>query len=325
MVEDFKVSYTSIQGKSHKKMDPQIPCQDAFKYDKIKIGGLKRLLSLKKPLIFDVSVVSDGAGSSTYSHLASSFCVNRLLELCKSRSLAIEELTAYDFKKEEEKKLILEGWNKLSTDLFNQTRADLLLFGEESGHQPKDLYCTLILVIKTPFGFLSANIGDGRAGFSNGTETKPLIVPFMTFTAGATFFIIKDGWDKIFRSYVIFEDKVDYYFVSSDGCQGFIIDHSYKESKSTNSLIISNIRPKTGVYDDILGDNAFYDLNKPFHPFFEGLIKSLNEVNTTEDANARLTNLIENGVYIFNNVETELKSISDPTLDDDKTMIIHYK
>ena len=312
MDKDFKVLCTSIQGKSHKKMEPQIPCQDAFKYEKITNGGFKKLLSLKKPISFSISIVSDGAGSSTYSHLASNFCVNRLLEICKSRSLAIEELTKYDFKKEEDKKLILDGWNKLSNDLFNQTRADLLLFGEESGHEPKDLYCTLILVIKTPFGFLSSNIGDGRAGYSNGTETSPLIVPFMTFTAGATFFLIKEGWDKIFRSYVIFEDKVDYYFVSSDGCQEFLIDGSSKG-------------PKTGVYDDILGDNAFYDLNKPFHPFFEGLIKSLNEVNTSEEANTRLTNLIENGIYLLNNVETELKSISDPTLDDDKTMIIHYK
>jgi hypothetical protein len=312
MDKDFKVLCTSIQGKSHKKMEPQIPCQDAFKYEKITNGGFKKLLSFKKPISFSISIVSDGAGSSTNSHLASSFCVNRLLELCKSRSLAIEELTKYDFKKEEDKKLILDGWNKLSNDLFNQTRADLLLFGEESGHEPKDLYCTLILVIKTPFGFLSANIGDGRAGYSNGTETRPLIVPFMTFTAGATFFLIKEGWDKIFRSYVIFEDKVDYYFVSSDGCQEFLIDGSSKG-------------PKTGVYDDILGDNAFYDLNRPFHPFFEGLIKSLNEVNTSEEANTRLTNLIENGIYLLNNVETELKSISDPTLDDDKTMIIHYK
>lgn len=312
MAEDFKVSYTSIQGKSHKKMDPQIPCQDALKYDTIKIGSFKRLLSLKKPLTFDVSIVSDGAGSSTFSHLASSFCVNRLLELCKSRSIAIEELTAYDFKKEEEKKLILEGWNKLSLELFNQTRADLLFFGEESGYESKDLYCTLILVIKTPFGFLSANIGDGRAGYSNGTYTSPLIVPFMTFTAGATFFLIKDGWDKILRSYVVFEEKVDYYFVSSDGCQEFLMDGSSKG-------------PKSGVYDDILGDNAFYDLNKPFHPFFEGLIKSLKEVNTEEEVNARLANLIQNGIYILNNVETELKSISDPTLDDDKTIIFHYK
>lgn len=312
MAEDFKVSYTSIQGKSHKKMDPQIPCQDAFKYDKLKIGGFKRLLSLKKPLNLYVSVVSDGAGSSTFSHLASNFCVNRLLELCKSRSIAFEELTAFDFKKEEEKKLILVGWNKLSLELFNQTRNDLLLFGEESGYESKDLYCTLILVIKTPFGFLSANIGDGRAGYSNGTEAKPLIVPFMTFTAGATFFLIKDDWDKIFRSYVVFEENVDYYFVSSDGCQEFLIDGSSKG-------------PKTGVYDDILGDNAFYDLNKPFHQFFEGLIKSLNEVNTEEEANTRLTNLIENGIYLINNVQTELKSISDPSLDDDKTMILHYK
>jgi len=312
MDKDFKVLCTSIQGKSHKKMEPQIPCQDAYKYEKIINGGFKKLLSFKKPISFNISIVSDGAGSSTYSHLASNFCVNRLLELCKSRSLAIEELTKYDFKKEEDKKLILEGWNKLSADLFNQTRADLLLFGEELGHEPKDLYCTLILVIKTPFGFLSANIGDGRAGYSNGTETRTLIVPFMSFTAGATFFLIKEEWDKIFRSYVIFEEKVDYYFVSSDGCQEFLIDGSSKG-------------PKTGVYDDILGDNAFYDLNKPFQPFFEGLIKSLNEASTTEEANTRLTNLIENGIYLLNNVETELKSISDPTLDDDKTMIIHYK
>lgn len=312
MAEDFKVSWTSIQGKSHKKMETQIPCQDAFKFEKITKSGFKDLLNFKEPISFSISIVSDGAGSSTYSHLASHFCVNRLLELCKSRSNAIEELTKYDFKKQEDKQLILAGWNKLSTEIFNQTRVDLVLFGKESGHENKDLYCTLILVIKTPFGFLSANIGDGRAGYSNGNETRPIIVPFMSFTAGATFFLIKDGWDKIFRSYVIFDEKVDYYFVSSDGCQEFLIDGSAKG-------------PKTGVYDDVLGDNAFYDLNKPFHPFFEGLIKSLNEANTTEDANTRLTNLVEKGVYLLNNIETELKSISDPLLDDDKTMIIHYK
>lgn len=312
MEDDFKVSWTCIQGKSHKKMEPQVPCQDAFVFEKVSNGGIKKFLTFSKPIIFSISIVSDGAGSSKYSHLASSFCVNRLLELCKSRILEIEELTKYDFKKEEEKKLILEGWNKFSTELFNQTRVDLLIFGEESGHEPKDLYCTLILVIKTPFGFLTANIGDGRAGYYNGTETRPLIVPFMTFTAGATFFLIKDGWDRIFRSYVTFEDKVDYYFVSSDGCQEFLIDGSSKG-------------PKTGVYDDILGDNAFYDLNIPFHPFFEGLIKSLDEVNIPEDANARLTNLIENGLYTFKGIQTELKSISNPSVDDDKTMIIHYK
>jgi glycosyltransferase involved in cell wall biosynthesis len=165
-------------------------------------------------------------------------------------------------------------------------------------------------------------IYNQRVGISNQTNSIFLKLSqfekFVCFKSDDDVIFIKDGWDKIFRSYVIFEDKVDYYFVSSDGCQEFIIDHSYKEPQPTNSLIISNIRPKTGVYDDILGDNAFYDLNKPFHPFFEGLIKSLNEVITPEQANARLTNLIENGLYSLNNVETELKSISDPTLDDDK-------
>lgn len=312
MAEDFKVSWTCIQGKSHKKMNPQIPCQDSFKFGIIKNGGFNKLLTFKKNISFNISIVSDGAGSSTYSHLASSFCVNRLFDLCKSKSNEIEKLSGYCYNNEKDKKIIIEGWNKLSIELFNQTRSDLLLYGEEIGYEPKDLYCTLILVIKTPFGFLSANIGDGRAGYSNGVETRPLIVPFMTYTAGATFFLIKEGWEKILRSYIVFDEKVDYFFVSSDGCQDFLIDASSKGLKS-------------GIYDNILGDNAFYDLNKPFNPFFEGLIKSLNEVNTQEIANSRLTNLIENGVYLLNNVETELKSISDPSLDDDKTMIIHYK
>jgi len=299
MPNDYNVSWVNVQGKSHKKSDPPIPCQDSYKFDILENG-------------INIAIVSDGAGSSTYSHFASAFSVTRLLEICKSRLLLIDKLLKYDTKIEEEKKIVLEGWNTLSKEMFDQTRADLLKFGEDSSYLPKDLHCTLILVIKTPFGFLSANIGDGRAGYYNGVETKPLIVPFMTFTAGATFFLIKEGWENIFRSYAVFDEHVDYFFASSDGCQEFIIDASSKG-------------PKTGVYDNILGNDAFYDLNKPFHPFFEGVIKSLKEVESNDERNERLRNLIENGIYSLNGEEKELKSISDPTLDDDKTFVFFYK
>ena len=57
MKDDFKVSWTCIQGKSHKKTDPQVPCQDAFVFEKITNGGIKKFLTFSKPKSFSISIV----------------------------------------------------------------------------------------------------------------------------------------------------------------------------------------------------------------------------------------------------------------------------
>ena len=275
-----------VQGHSHKRTDPPVPCQDA---------GRGFFLPNGYPTI----VVADGAGSSAASHLASAFCVEKLSEACTGAVAAIGKLGSSSTETDIEKGHVQDQWQVISRRLFADTRQALL-------------YCTLILVIRTPAGFLSANIGDGRAGYYNGQETKPLIVPFMTFTAGATYFLIKEGWESVFRSYASFDTEADYFFAATDGCQQYLIDGSQKGNR-------------TGIYDDVLGDEAFYDYNRPYHPFLSGVVASLNETADEPERNLRLQRLVEHGLYMLNGEEKELKSVSDPALDDDKTFVIFYK
>ena len=291
----FKLTQARVQGQSHKKSTPTIPCQDFGKAGILPNGD-------------HVIIVSDGAGSSKLSNVASEFCVNTLFS----------NLQVFDFSdlkpNADDPELLQKNWNKAVLDLFGNTRNALLNLSKDNKIASTDLNCTLLLVIKTDWGFLSANIGDGRSGVSNGTP-HALSVPLQTFTAGATFFLIKEGWENIFRSYILPVadwNKIKYFFATTDGCQDFVMDWSDKG-------------PRQGIYDNVLGDEARYDCNVPYEPFFDGLMASLNETSTEPERNERLKNLIENGIYVLKGEEKVLTSISDPLLDDDKTLIIFHK
>jgi len=70
----YKSAKASIQGPSHRRSDPPIPCQDA---------GFSGTL----PNGMVAIVVSDGAGSSRLSHLASELCVNTLFSVLQRTDL----------------------------------------------------------------------------------------------------------------------------------------------------------------------------------------------------------------------------------------------
>ncbi len=253
-------------------------------------------------------VVSDGAGSSRLSHLASAHCVNTLFGLLQQ-----DGLDAF-IREPADANALGTHWDLAARGLFERTRASLLELAAREGAAPQELHCTLLLVLRTPWGFLSANIGDGRAGYHDGAP-HALTVPFMTFTAGATFFLVKEGWERIFRSYVTVPahpDRVAYFFASTDGPQDYLMDGSAKG-------------PRNGVYDDVLGGEAFYDLNIPYHPFFEGLIRSLDEVGTDAERDQRLARLLGEGIYMLDGGERVLSTLADPALDDDKTLVLHYR
>lgn len=298
MLDKYQVAWACVQGKAHRKTNPPTPCQDSCIH-----GSLTEQIQ--------VAIVSDGAGSSQNSHLASSFCVKRLYEVCDSRTAMIQQLTEQIKANPGNEEAHRTSWTALSRELFVQTRTDLLEYGKNNGYEPSGLNCTLILLVNTPAGIFSAHVGDGRAGCYNGKEVRPLIVPFMTFTAGATFFLIKEGWENVFRANMILDEHIQYFFASTDGCQDFVIDHSAKG-------------PRTGTYDVVLGGEAFYDLNLPYHPFFEGTIKSLREAQDSNERNRRLQQLIDEGIYRFDGKETVLSSIASPVLDDDKTLILYF-
>jgi len=291
----MKIAKAVVLGSSHKNAKPPIPCQDAAKTGRLLNG-------------FDVIIVSDGAGSSRHSDKASKCCVDTLFSVLEAENF--DDYSATPACRQDAQ----ERWKIHSTSLFKITREKLIDFAAIENIQLQDLQCTLILVVRTNWGFLSANIGDGRSGYYDGSSW-PLSVPFMTFTAGATYFLIKGGWEHAIRSEVTIPkqfDRVEYFFASTDGPQSYLIDSSAEPIRN-------------GVYDDVLGPEAFYDSNKLYHPFFEGLIRSLHEVETESERDDRLINLIKDGTYILDNKSSILQSLISPVLDDDKTLVLYFR
>jgi hypothetical protein len=298
VTKEFIAANISVQGSSHRNSIPQVPCQDA-----------------SRTICLDdrnwVIAVSDGAGSAKYSHDASRFCTEEIIRLVEEKDLSSFKNFITD--PQEVKKL----WHELAVNLFESTRNALHKKCIEDKHEESDFNCTLILIIQTDWGFLSANIGDGRAGYFDG-EAKVLIVPFQSYTAGATYFLIKSQWKEIMRTEVHILENVNnlkYFFASSDGPQRYLMDNreEYRIKGDT-----------CGIYDNILGKEAYYDYNRAYHPFFEGLIKSLKEVETEEERNQRLCRLLEEGIYLLDGKEILLSSLIEPFLDDDKTLVIIF-
>lgn len=288
----MKFAISSVQGPAHKKAQPEVPRQDSAIC--FVINGENC-----------IGIVSDGAGSSKKSHIASDFCVEVLAKIVKrdfDEVLRLNELGDANSK-----------WDILSKSWFSEVREELLNHCATLEIEIADFNCTLILVIKTKDKFFSCNVGDGRAGASSGLRVFPIIVPFMTFTVGATYFLIKEEWGRFFRSYVLDAVQCDYFFVSSDGPQNYIIDQDPQLHVTENR-----------IYEDIMPGEVYYDSNLPFRPFFEGLIDSLKELSSQDERNERLSELIQFGKYQIRGEIQILNSLIKPELDDDKSLIVFY-
>ncbi|MCE2790445.1 MAG: protein phosphatase 2C domain-containing protein [Saprospiraceae bacterium] len=292
----MQLAFASVQGPAHKKQVPAIPCQDA---------GIATTLSNG----WIVLIASDGAGSSLHSDVASRFCVQHLQILLEENCQALHTLIdGQQFRPDAG-----TAWEKVSRDIFTKVRSALLDKSSAENIPAQHLHCTLLMTLLCPAGFLTAHVGDGRAGYTD-QAAHALLTPFMTFVAGATYFLIKEGWEDIFRATCtpVSASEVQYFFVSTDGCQSYITDQQAKA-------------PSSGPFDAILGEEAYYDGNLPYHPFFVGLIDSLREENDAEGRNLRLYRLLDQGVYALKGEENVLQSLIHPSLEDDKTLLLGYQ
>jgi len=289
----MKFALSSVQGLAHQKAQPIIPRQDSAACfvinDEICVG-----------------IVSDGAGSSKNSHIAANLCVEKLAEVVKRDFDEVLGLNVLEDAKLE--------WDFLSKSWFCEVRDELLDYCVKNDGEVGDFNCTLILVIKTKDKFFACNVGDGRAGASSGMRVFPIIVPFMTFIVGATYFVIKEDWGRFFRSYVL--DAVvhcDYFFISTDGPQNYLIDQDPQLKVTDNR-----------IYEDIMPGEVYYDSNLLYKPFFEGVIDSLKEVSSQDERNERLSELLQLGKYQIRGEIRILDSLIKPELDDDKSLIVFY-
>ncbi|MBQ1201890.1 MAG: protein phosphatase 2C domain-containing protein, partial [Alistipes sp.] len=162
----------------------------------------------------------------------------------------------------------------------------------------RDFNATIILMLLTPRGMLTAHIGDGRMGYkSKDGEWKALMTPHKGEEACATVFIPND-WHQI---------KVPAFTMGDAYLPDVRVVHELPEAIVLMSDGCENITWSCYAKDD---SGRYYDPNTPFAGFFGPLLDEMNADLTPE---ARVDRFIE-----IINVETKAGR-SEP---DDRTMIL---
>jgi len=269
----------SVIGNGH--ISAKLPCQDSHKYESLGES-------------WGIAIVSDGAGSSEYSHVGSRIVAERgivhfkaLIE--KEGWLKNNELPS-DAK-----------WLQTSYSTLKAIRNDMEAFAKAQNISLKSLYATVIVVIHTPEGILATHIGDGRAGYKNQKdEWKALITPHKGEEANQTIFLPSDFWH--FPNYVmsgvlvpesvVIRERPFAFTLMSDGCESSAWQYYTKNEKT----------------------GKFYDPNEPHPAFFDSLSETLYSFHkdkiALKEQEKKWANFISEGNVSLKN---------EP---DDKTMIL---
>ena len=165
---DWVIAYASVIGNGHLQLD--LPCQDSCVHQRFNE-------------IWGIAVVADGAGSASHSDLGSDFvarntahCFSEVLARCEWASEAALPSAA--------------AWRKEALQALQLVRQRLEQISNAKEHTLSDLACTVLVVLYSPFGLLTAHIGDGRAAYSTEVEQwKALIEPFRGNEVNETVFI----------------------------------------------------------------------------------------------------------------------------------------
>jgi hypothetical protein len=233
----WQIAHASLRGRSH-EADGK-PCQDAHK-----------IVMINEEC--GVAVVADGAGSHENSQLGSSFVVRSAAE----RFVELVRLNTWY------KVNIMPSaseWKGSATAIFKQVHDELSQYAISEGIDVRSLGCTVIVLVFSPYGILTAHIGDGRAAYRNvGGEWKASMTPFKGEEVGQTVFITSDIWNKT-DNYVectVFNDKVDCFTLMSDGCERSAF--------------------RCYVKDEL--EERYFDPNEPFIPFFTPIVKNIKKM-----------------------------------------------
>ena len=297
----------SIQGRSH--ISGGTPCEDYHAYKELAPG-------------WKLLITSDGAGSARESARGSKAncelatrLVSQLLEqkkwiennymptelewFAEMRNLfavmqhiiiatAAKQADAYKVGKEAELKEIIEKIastkNPQKAAKFNIKKADI----EKDIAKPleaRDFNATIILMLLTPNGMLTAHIGDGRMGYkAQDGSWKSLMTPHKGDEASSTVFI-PNNWndqycvpaftmsDVYLPDVRVVHELPKAFVLMSDGCE--------------------NITWSCYARDEESG--RYYDPNLPFAGFFEPLLEEMNAAADTEARADRLINIINVG------------------------------
>lgn len=195
----------SYRGTSHIKSNTT--CQDYHEFASINE-------------VWNVAIVSDGAGSAANSALGSKsvcaafkFYISNLVKNNHSGDILDDKTWDVEFRG-----MLAQFQKDLKTNIVN----DNIPF--------ESLAATIIVLVFSPKGYMVAHVGDGRAGVKVGNEWKTIISPHKGEEANQTIFSTSKYFGeslipnlRMSGVYVpetkVSEEKIDAFVLMSDGCE----------------------------------------------------------------------------------------------------------
>ncbi len=259
----FLVGGSSI-GKSH--ISSNKPCQDNHFCASIKEG-------------WGISVICDGAGSAENSHLGSEFVSIKTVEVFVDFLQSNKFVSNNKLPNEQE-------WQSIVNLGFRSIYNSLSDFANEKRIDFNSIACTVIVIVYTPIGLLSAHIGDGRGGYCNVNGVwKSLITPHKGEEANQTIFITSSRWistnvfkmsDVLVPECRIIAEKVIAFTLMSDGCEAHAYDCS-KMDEETSKWMDPNV-PSEKFFNPLLKQlKSMYDNKVPLAEITSSWLKFIEE------------------------------------------------
>lgn len=263
----------SIQGRSH--IGAGTACQDFHSFTTLAPGWY-------------LAITSDGAGSARESARGSKAnceSASKLVtHLVKERKWIETNYLPSDKEWYIEIRNIFEMIQEL---IIRKVATTEPMDAQASGEplKPRDFNATIILLLMTPKGMLTAHIGDGRMGYlSAADEWIPLMTPHKGDEASETVFI-PNNWNRQMQVPIftmsnaflpdtkVIEERPKAFVLMSDGCENFTWQCTAYNKE----------------------EQKYYDPNLPFGGFLNPLIDEMNAIKECDKRVERLIDIINTG------------------------------
>lgn len=158
----------SYQGDNHIKATPVVPCQDCHSFTKVND-------------IWNIAIVSDGAGSKEHSDVGSD-------AVCAAFAFYLSNMLKTD-------KRFANGdipneriWDLEFRALLTKFQNELKVHKAFKSYEFGSLAATIVILAYSPKGYMFAHVGDGRAGVKVNGEWKNILTPHKGEEANQTIF-----------------------------------------------------------------------------------------------------------------------------------------
>jgi Protein phosphatase 2C len=219
----WKAIACSAKGTSHEKTGK--PCQDYAGFIRVNDSG-----EADDNGDIAIGAVCDGAGSYKYSDLGSKLAVETVLKLLQDWLKWLKQ------QREDLSRPISQAEaHQVFAKIISKVKEEFAAKAKEMSCEPKDLSCTLLVVVATPQWLVAMQIGDGfiviRQPDLNDelSEYKLLFQPTKGEYANQTTFITASNAREVMQCAVVPEPQ-QFIFASTDGLERLALEIG-KESK----------------------------------------------------------------------------------------------